>query len=100
MVEDITDAIKWTRENINLFGGDPDRINLIGHSAGAHLCTLAVLNLAGYYGEWEDDITSILTDQRQADRKVLSCVSNVICLSGVYDISFHYQHESQRTVSK
>jgi acetyl esterase/lipase len=34
-VEDIAAAVAWTHANIARFGGDPDRIVLMGHSAGA-----------------------------------------------------------------
>jgi triacylglycerol lipase len=34
--EDLAAAIAWTRANIARFGGDPDRIVLFGHSAGAN----------------------------------------------------------------
>jgi acetyl esterase/lipase len=38
--EDVSAAIEWTRANIIRFGGDPDRIVLLGHSAGAtHVST-------------------------------------------------------------
>jgi acetyl esterase/lipase len=38
--EDVAGMIKWTRENASRFGGDPNRIVLIGHSAGAtHVAT-------------------------------------------------------------
>ena len=38
--EDIAGMVKWTRENAARFGGDPNRIVLIGHSAGAtHVAT-------------------------------------------------------------
>jgi acetyl esterase/lipase len=34
-VEDVAAAVAWTQANIARFGGDPDRIVLMGHSAGA-----------------------------------------------------------------
>ncbi len=39
-VRDVTAAIAWTRRNIRRHGGDPNRIVLMGHSAGAHLSAL------------------------------------------------------------
>ena len=39
--EDITDAVQWFFRNGEKFGYDPDRIALIGGSAGAHLALLA-----------------------------------------------------------
>lgn len=35
-LEDAAQAVKWTRDNIARFGGDPDRIAIAGHSAGAY----------------------------------------------------------------
>jgi acetyl esterase/lipase len=35
-VEDSAAAVKWVRAHIARFGGDPDRIVLVGHSAGAY----------------------------------------------------------------
>jgi acetyl esterase/lipase len=40
-VEDVTDAVEWLFENGENYGYDPDRIALIGGSAGAHLAMLA-----------------------------------------------------------
>lgn len=34
--QDLAAAIAWTRANIDRYGGDPDRIVLFGHSAGAN----------------------------------------------------------------
>jgi acetyl esterase/lipase len=35
-VVDSAQAVRWTRENIARFGGDPERLFLVGHSAGAY----------------------------------------------------------------
>ncbi len=42
-VQDAADAVKWTRDNIAKYGGDPARIAIAGHSAGGH--TVAMLAL-------------------------------------------------------
>lgn len=33
-------AVKWVKDNIAAYGGNPNRIFLMGHSAGGHLCEL------------------------------------------------------------
>jgi acetyl esterase/lipase len=33
-------AVKWVKENIDKYGGDPERIFVSGHSAGGHLAAL------------------------------------------------------------
>ena len=43
-VEDGAQAVRWTRENITRFGGDPGRIALAGHSAGAHTAVTLALD--------------------------------------------------------
>lgn len=35
-LEDGAQAVRWTRDNIERFGGDPNRIAIAGHSAGAY----------------------------------------------------------------
>lgn len=39
-VRDVTAAVSWARTNIRKYGGDPNRMVLMGHSAGAHLSAL------------------------------------------------------------
>lgn len=41
---DIADAIKWIYDNIEQYGGNNNKIALIGHSAGAHLVALTASN--------------------------------------------------------
>lgn len=43
-LEDGAEAVRWTRDNIARFGGDPARIALAGHSAGAHTAILLALD--------------------------------------------------------
>ncbi len=39
-VEDVAAAIAWVVRNISRYGGNPSRIFVMGHSAGAHLASL------------------------------------------------------------
>lgn len=39
-IQDVARAFAWTHANIARHGGDPDRIIVAGHSAGAHLAAL------------------------------------------------------------
>jgi carboxylesterase type B len=34
-MKDMAMALKWVKRNIRQFGGNPDNINVVGHSAGA-----------------------------------------------------------------
>lgn len=43
-VQDAAKAVKWTRDNIQKYGGDPRKIFIMGHSAGAHIGAMLTLN--------------------------------------------------------
>lgn len=43
-VEDVAAAYAWVRANIAAYGGNPERIVMLGHSAGSHLVALAALS--------------------------------------------------------
>ena len=47
-VRDVATSINWVRRNIRRFGGNPRKIVIMGHSAGAHLVSMiAAKNAAG-----------------------------------------------------
>jgi acetyl esterase/lipase len=43
-VEDGAKAVRWVLEHVADFGGDPDRLYLMGHSAGAHIAAMLTLD--------------------------------------------------------
>lgn len=43
-IEDVASAISWVHDHISQYGGDPNRVSLLGHSAGAHLVALVATN--------------------------------------------------------
>ena len=43
-IEDCAEAVRWTRARAHDYGGDPDRIVLVGHSAGAYNAAMLALD--------------------------------------------------------
>lgn len=43
-VEDGARAVKWVRDSVSQYGGDPSRLFLMGHSTGAHIAALLALD--------------------------------------------------------
>lgn len=69
MLEDAASAIAWTRANAARLGGDPARIVLVGHSAGAYNAVMTALD-----GQW------LAKEGLGTD-----AVAGVIGLAGPYD---------------
>lgn len=68
MTEQIAEVIKWVKNNIVRFNGDPNQIFITGHSAGGHLGALAVMN--SKYGIDPKSISGIiLNDAAGLDMK-------------------------------
>ncbi len=70
-IEDVAEAVVWVSDNIEKYGGDKNKIFVMGHSAGAHLAAL------------------VAVDERrlQKHKKDLGIIKGVILLDGAgYDI--------------
>jgi len=70
-VEDTAQAIAWVSENISQYGGDATRINLMGHSSGAHMAALVAAD----------------TRYLRAFDKMPAVINSVVGLSGPYDFT-------------
>ncbi len=78
-VKDVAQSIAWTRRECHNYGGDQERIFLLGHSAGAMLAALVTLN------------TRFLNDLHVP----INCIQGVICISGPYSF-FRIQESNVR----
>ncbi|MCG8600230.1 MAG: carboxylesterase family protein [Verrucomicrobiales bacterium] len=61
-VEDAAAAVAWTLENIEKFGGSPDRVFVSGHSAGGYLASMVALD-PGYletFGRSIHDLAGVI----------------------------------------
>ncbi len=74
-VKDVARAFAWVRAHVRDYGGDPDRILLCGHSAGAHLAAL----LATDDEYLKDPEFKLTADDRAA-------LKGVMAVSGIYRI--------------
>ncbi|XP_061175072.1 uncharacterized protein LOC133184178 isoform X2 [Saccostrea echinata] len=45
MIQDVVDCLSWISENVGDYGGNKNQVMMIGHSSGAHLCIMAILEL-------------------------------------------------------
>lgn len=81
-IEDITDAVGWFIDNHDKYGYDPERIALIGGSAGGHLAALAGL---GWKKNGYTDDTSSLSINNRNHR-----VKAVVDIYGPVDLTTEY----------
>lgn len=96
MVTEVNQAMTWIFENIHTIDGDVDEISLVGHSAGAHLATLALLHrsMAGFTGLESDDMNLASRFHANRSRMPKRCIG----IAGCYDIGMHYEYERTRDV--
>ncbi|KAJ2788849.1 hypothetical protein H4R21_006897, partial [Coemansia helicoidea] len=104
-------AVQWVFENADNFGGDPQRVHLLGYGAGAHLCAMysLVVPLKTWYAQ-ADRISpgAQLLGSRAADqrlrqwvrrvRRVQRPVAGLVLVSGVFDIAAQRRYETERCI--
>jgi arylformamidase len=69
MAEQVRRSIAWVYKNAASFGGDPNRLYIGGHSAGGHLCGVALVT------DWQRDFGV-----------PANIVKGGLCMSGMYDM--------------
>lgn len=74
MIEDVEDVIQWTLDHCHEYGGNPDKVVLVGQSAGAHLGMMALLRQQERY-----------SNDKKNQKKVN--IKGFIGLSGIFDLS-------------
>ena len=84
-VEEVGAATTWVMNNIEQYGGDPQRVSLFGHSAGAHLALMALLH------------RTRAASHQNADARM---PQTAVLAAGVYDIQWHYEYEAARAVHR
>jgi len=82
-VYDVKSAIQFVRAKANDLGVDPDRIGLMGASAGGHLVGLVGLAHEEFKSEYRDD----------PNANVPANVKAVVAFYGIYDMVAQWQHD-------
>jgi arylformamidase len=74
--QDVAQAVRWVVDNIEIYGGDLERIFIGGHSSGGHLAATMVSS--------PTYLTAVGVEQQQ--------IKGVVSISGVMDIPEFEQH--------
>ena len=71
ITDQVAEALEWTYLNAGKYGGNPDRIFIAGHSAGAHLAVM------------------MMTEGRKGSRGIPlnQIVKGCVAISGIYDLA-------------
>ncbi|CAG8602163.1 18353_t:CDS:10, partial [Gigaspora rosea] len=99
MLSDIKRTLVWTKRFISKFGGDPNKIYIMGHSSGAHLASLVTVRDSIIKSQtMEGRVSSNLSD---IDPELeLPKIAGLILMAGIYDIGRHYLWETKRGVEE
>ncbi len=84
-VRDVASAVNWTKDHIREYTGNPNRVFLLGHSAGGHLVSMAACDPT-WLGEH--------------NMRPASDLKGVICISGVYSALQMHDHLGGDAIAK
>ncbi len=95
--QDVAAAVAWVHDHIKEYGGNPDRIFLMGHSAGAHLVSVVATNetLLGNCGK---DL-SVIKGLIELDTAALDVVRTVASGQGMHAKLFGTNTETLKIIS-
>jgi acetyl esterase/lipase len=94
-VQDVLAGVQFVRGKAGEFGIEPQRIGLMGASAGAHLAALAALGGAKFAGSYPRDPFAIIS----------ASVKALVAVYGIYDVlamwtSYQVQGGAQNNIQK
>lgn len=99
-VSDLRQALAWVQRSAHQYGGDGNRVYLLGHGSGAHLALLTVVQDAVVHSR--DDTPSSIPIPPGLNRLSIqdrytsaSQVEGLILLSGIYDPVKHVRTEAR-----
>lgn len=93
-VREVSDALTFIHDNAATYGGDAGQVTLFGHSAGAHLCAMAMLHRCAAAGR----APAAILDEGGLCTHDSRLPARVLLAAGPYDISKHYEYEERRGV--
>ena len=101
MWEEVSDALTFTMDNASKLcpGASADRVVLVGHSAGAHLCAMALMHRRGAVPEAVEENVSENVSTTKKNKVDARQPRAFVGLCGVYDVATHYAYEDSRGVA-
>ncbi|MBM4093070.1 MAG: hypothetical protein FJ276_27220, partial [Planctomycetes bacterium] len=99
---DCAAAIAWIHDHIAEYGGDPDRLHLMGHSAGGHLAAIVGTNERFLKARGKDLSilkSNVLLDPAALDIPRCLKLANGRAMTGLYELAFGKDEANWRDAS-
>lgn len=90
MLEDVNTGISWVIGTIHRYGGDPNRIFVVGQSAGGHLASFATIRQAEQLATGRTDLLGAFPEWSPTE------IQGFVGVSGAYDLEALMEHLHKR----